>query len=308
MVYYMIGNRTTLYILLAGAILAAIAIGLLAYNAQPETYNETKNGVATITSSSETKSPVTTSIELTGSWHGRYNSKSGTGEWMFTLTKKDENYYVGELMTNGPYSTQGEKIPVMVHMIGETILIYIPALDMNITGKIVNGELQGTWRFSNGADQGEWRGVRGAIAITDTETTTIIITTSQETKTTEANPYDSAKEINPPSQEPYNKIINDIKKVLSEIFGGAKLTHVVSSNAGRMYVEYIVKIEITPGKYSVEKIGSILTEMGYTVATKADTNDEFVIVFTYTYEGKITYITAAGKAGHQTVSLLINYT
>ena len=309
MVYYMIGDKTTLYILLAGTILAAIAIGLLAYNAQPGTYNnETNNGVATITSNNETVSQAITSIELSGSWHGRYNSKSGSGEWMFTLTKKDEDHYVGELMTNGPYSTRGEKVPIMVHVTGETILIYIPALEMNITGRIVDGELQGTWRFSNGADHGEWRGMRGATVITNKETSAITITTSKETRTAEANPYNSAQEVSPPSQEPYNKIVIDTKRMLSEIFGGAKLTHVVSGSAGRMYVEYIVKTEIVPGKYSVDKIGSMLIEMGYTVTTKADTNDEFVIVFTYMYEGKITYITVAGKTGCQTVSLLINYT
>ncbi len=73
------------------------------------------------------------------------------------------------------------------------------------------------------------------------------------------------------------------------------MTHVVSGSAGRMYVEYIVKTEIVPGKYSVDKIGSMLIEMGYTVTTKADTNDESMIVFTYMYEGKVTYITVAGK-------------
>ncbi len=178
---------------MAGAILAAIAIGLLAYNAQTGTYNnETNNEVAIITSNNETVSPAITSIELSGSWHGRYNSKSGSGEWMSTLTEKDEDHYMGELMTNDPYSTQGEKIPVMVHVTGETILIYIPALEMNVTGRIVDGELQGTWRLSNGADQGEWRGMRGATVITDTETPAIMITTSKETSTMEANPYNSA--------------------------------------------------------------------------------------------------------------------
>ncbi len=296
----MIGDKTTLYILLAGAILAAIAIGLLAYNAQTETYNNETNN--------ETVSPAITSIELPGSWHGRYNSKSGSGESMFTLTKKDEDHYMGELMTNGPYSTQGEKIPVMVHVTGKTILTYIPALKMNITGRIVDGELQGTWRLSNGADQGKWRGMKGATIITDTETPAITITTSKETRTIEANPYNSAQEVSPPSQEPYNKIVIDTKRMLSEIFGGAKLTHVVSGSASRMYIEYIVKTEIVPGKYSVDKIGSMLIEMGYTVTTKADTNDESMIVFTYMYEGKITYITVAGKTGCRIVSLLINYT
>jgi len=189
----MIGDKTTLYILLAGTILAAIATGLLAYNAQTGTYNnETNNEVAIITSNNETVSPAITRIELSGSWHERYNSKSGSGERMFTLTEKDEDHYMGELMTNGPYSTQGEKIPVMVHVTGETILIYIPALEMNVTGRIVDGELQGTWRLSNGADQGEWRGMRGATVITDRETHAIMITTSKETRTMEANPYNSA--------------------------------------------------------------------------------------------------------------------
>ena len=45
------------------------------------------------------------------------------------------------------------------------------------------------------------------------------------------------------------------------------MTHVVSGSANRMYVEYIVKTEIVPGKYSVDKIGSMLIEMGYTVTT-----------------------------------------
>ena len=289
--------------------MAAIAIGLLAYNAQPGTYNnETNNEVATITSNNETISPAITSIELSGSWHGRYNSKSGSGEWMFTLTKKDEDHYVGELMTNGPYSTRGEKVPVMVHVTDEAILIYIPALEINITGRIVNGELQGTWSFSNGEDYGEWRGIRGASLITNIKTTITSDYTSNETGANKSNPFNNAKEINPPDREPYNKIVIDTKKVLSEIFGGAKLAHMVSSSNGKMYIEYIVKNEIVPGNYSLDKMSSMYTEMGYTVTMKANTNDEFMIVLTFMYEDRTTYITIAGKTYQQTVSLLINYT
>ncbi len=70
------------------------------------------------------------------------------------INKNYRNHYIGELITNGPYSTQGQKVPITVLVSGETILIYIPALEMNITGRIVNGELQGTWGFSNGEDHG----------------------------------------------------------------------------------------------------------------------------------------------------------
>ena len=144
--------------------MAATAIGLLAYNEQLGAYvNKTNNDVASKTNNSET-SPTSTSPELTelsGSWHGNYSGRSGNGEWMFTLTKNDSNHYIGELITNGPYSTKGRKVPITVTVSGETILIHIPALEMNITGVIVNGELQGTRSFTNGEDHGEWRGIRG---------------------------------------------------------------------------------------------------------------------------------------------------
>ncbi len=304
----MIGGRITLYILLAGAILAAVAISLLAYNAQPGTYvDKNSNNIASTTNNSGT-SPTGTSTELSGSWHGSYSSRSGSGEWMFTLTKNERNHYIGELITNGPYSTHGQKVPITVLVSGERIHIYIPALEMNITGRIVNGELQGIWSFSNGEDHGEWRGIRGVSLITDIKTTTISDYTSNETRTNKSNPFDNVKEINPPDREPYNKIVIDTKKVLTEIFGGAKLARMVSSSNGKMYVEYIVKTEIVPGNYSLDKMSSMYIEMGYTVTMKANSNDEFVIVFTFMYEDKITYITIAGKTYHQTVSLLINYT
>ncbi len=95
---------------------------------------------------------------------------------------------------------------------------------------------------------------------------------------------------------------------MTKIFGGAKLAHMVSSSGGKMYIEYIVKTEIVPGNYSLDKMSSMYTEMGYTVTMKTNTNDEFVIVLTFMYEDRTTYITIAGKTYHQTVSLLINYT
>ena len=63
------------------------------------------------------------------------------------VNKNDRNRYIGELITNDPYSTQGRKIPITALVLGETILIYYPALEINITERIVNGELQGTWSF-----------------------------------------------------------------------------------------------------------------------------------------------------------------
>ncbi len=87
----MIGGKITLYILSAGAILAAVAISLFAYNAQLGTYiNKTSNNIASTTNNSETSLTGTSTelTELSGSWHGSYSSRSGSGEWMFTLTKK----------------------------------------------------------------------------------------------------------------------------------------------------------------------------------------------------------------------------
>ena len=94
---------------------------------------------------------------------------------------------------------------------------------------------------------------------------------------------------------------------MSEIFGGTKIAHMDLSSDDKIYIEYIVRTEIVPGNYSLDNMSPIYTEMDYTVTMKAITNDKFVIVLTFMYEDRTTYITIAGKTYQQTVSLLINH-
>ena len=96
--------------------------------------------------------------------------------------------------------------------------------------------------------------------ISDIRTNTTADYSSNKTRTKTSNPFNNVKEINPPDREPYNKIIIDTKEVLSEIFGGAKLAHMVSSSDGKMYIEYVVKTEIVPGIYSLDKMSSMYRE------------------------------------------------
>ena len=155
--HLMIGDRSALYMLLFSVALAALAIGLLAYNSSIQTTNEEET--ATVAHH-----------DLSGPWHGRYSSGLGSGEWVSNLTRINETMYIGDLMVNGPYSTNGERIPIRIDIMGETLVIHVPQNNIIIKGRLIGEELQGSWWLINGTDQGEWRGVRGAVFLVNDKT------------------------------------------------------------------------------------------------------------------------------------------
>ncbi len=157
-VHLMIGDRSALYMLLFCVALAALAMGLLAYNSPAQITNN------------EEKTVSTTHQDLSGPWHGRYSSGLGSGEWVSNLTRINETMYVGDIMANGPYSTNGEKIPIKVNIMGETLIIRVPQNTIIIEGRLVGEELRGVWWLINGTDQGEWRGVRGTVFLVNDKT------------------------------------------------------------------------------------------------------------------------------------------
>jgi len=107
------------------------------------------------------------SLDITGAWHGTYESARGTGEWSWVI-KKSGNGYTGILTTTKPYN--GENIPVSVTLKGNKITVGWVAAGVVFEGTVSGDKMSGKWKFQNGMDGGNWEGVRGESSITPKET------------------------------------------------------------------------------------------------------------------------------------------
>ncbi len=107
------------------------------------------------------------SLDITGAWHGTYESARGNGKWAWVI-KKSGGRYTGILTTTKPYN--GEDITVSVTLEGNKITIGWVAAGVVFKGTVSGDKMSGTWRFQNGMDGGDWEGVRGECSITPKET------------------------------------------------------------------------------------------------------------------------------------------
>jgi len=110
--------------------------------------------------------PKPGSVDITGAWHGTYDSSKGSGEWSW-LIKKSGNEYTGVLTTTGPYS--GGNVPVSVTLKGNKITVGWVAAGVVFEGTVSKDKMSGTWKFQDGMDHGSWEGVRGESSITPKE-------------------------------------------------------------------------------------------------------------------------------------------
>jgi len=107
------------------------------------------------------------SLDITGAWHGTYESARGNGEWSWVI-KKSGNGYTGILTTTKPYN--GENVPISVTLEGNKITAGWISAGVVFEGTISGDKMSGEWKFQNGMDGGNWKGVRGKSSITPKET------------------------------------------------------------------------------------------------------------------------------------------
>lgn len=263
--------NTTLVVGLLAVVL--IGVGATVYITQLSSPQDTgqqttTNGTTTTPGggiSPTTTTPTAGGVDITGAWHGTYISSQGTGRWALRIWRTGENTYSGLLRTTDPYSTGTSAVPVTIQISGNTITFGSVALGVSFTGTISGDAMSGTWQMVNGMDSGQWSGQRGETDITPEQPTT---TTPGESPTTTPPPdegeydFDSINEHSPPQMEPYRTIILDVKDVLIQVQGDAKL-QIYTMAAGHLLGWFAVRNPVTDPNITAVQVMDMLVEKGY---------------------------------------------
>ncbi len=316
----------TLLIVLTVIVVAIVGIAALAYFViAPMIYN---NPLPIPTSipypgTSRTSSPTTpvtesivgttsttqgVGIDISGYWHGVYDSRSGSsGEFTFYFRKSGSGFtgYLNITDVAGKYV--GENIPISVTIEGNTIKLGWVAAGASFTGTISGDYMEGTWSLSGNLDSGTWsarRGYKDIFTETKTETPITETVTTEETTvetTTRENPFDQAQDINAPQEIEF--INNDIKSVLTSFYGGAKLTSITTQ--GNMYY-LIYTIPVQTKSSDVDAIANSLSQLGYEIISKASASGDWILQATIERQGVIYTLTLGANADDQYVVAYIS--
>ncbi len=247
------------------------------YPGSSETPTQTTS-MTEASSSTPTTSQVS-GVDVSGYWHGVYDSRSGSsGEFTFYFRGSGNGFtgYLNITDVAGKYT--GVNIPISVTVEGNTIKLGWVAVGATFTGTITGDTMRGAWSLQNNIDSGSWSASRGYKDIfsetqtpVETETVTTETTTEQATST-EEEIFNQAQDLAAPQE--IEAVDKDIRNILSSVYGDVKLS-ALSQQSGDYYLMYIVprKVEAT----DINGISNGFAQLEYEILSKISSGDGWQI-------------------------------
>jgi hypothetical protein len=211
----------------------------------------------------------TGTADLSGTWHGTFTCRQGTGHFEWIIKKTGDKNYGGVLKVTDCYPTNGY-IDIEVTSDGSSITIGTVggasgAPAVTFQGEVSNGgsHAEGTWKFTNHMDSGTWKADRVSTSTQMPVQTSTVTESATNVQTTEnEQPGGGQITCSPPPPEDYKTSYQAVLDAVKQVIGASNMECSFATMIGDPPLQqYAVTFDVSGvTKDDLDSLGAQLSE------------------------------------------------